>query len=229
MISLHLRRPWRWALCGAAAWWLAWPLAQAAGPSATVAAAPPTAEADALPATTPPDGVPALAPSAVPSDDATPWAPPPALPRADDPAAEALPLERGLASWYGPGFHRRRTASGEFFDMHGFTAAHRTLPFGTLLCVRSLVTGRAVAVRVNDRGPHLADRVIDLSQAAARELGLTGLGIKPVAFWRMDEGDACEDRTPEQVEPLAETVAPPPAPARRARPAPPRRPVARRR
>lgn len=145
----------------------------------------------------------------------------------DASAIEVTPLEQGLASWYGPGFHRRRTASGEVFDMHGFTAAHRTLPFGTQLCVRSLVNGRAVAVRINDRGPHLRDRVIDLSQAAARELGLMGLGIKPVAFWRMEEGDACDDQAPEALAPAPETVSAP-APAVR-RSAPARRPAARKR
>lgn len=111
--------------------------------------------------------------------------------------------------------------------MHGFTAAHRTLPFGTLLCVRSLVNGRAVAVRVNDRGPHLRDRVIDLSQAAARALGLMGLGIKPVAFWRMDEGNACEDRPREAEASADERTAPQASPERQAKAAPPQRPSAR--
>lgn len=88
--------------------------------------------------------------------------------------------QRGLASWYGGLFHGRRTASGERYDMNEFTAAHRTLPFGTVVEVRSLVNGRTVQVRINDRGPHLARRIIDLSRAAAVELGLEGLGIKQV-------------------------------------------------
>lgn len=67
----------------------------------------------------------------------------------------AKELERGQASWYGPGFHGRRTASGERYDMYALTAAHKTLPFGTLVRVRSLVTGREVEVRINDRGPFL--------------------------------------------------------------------------
>lgn len=106
---------------------------------------------------------------------------------ADEPAppllGDALPeLERGAASWYGLKFHGRRTASGERFDMNGFTAAHRTLPFGTLVRVRSLVNGREVEVRINDRGPHVAGRIIDLSRAAAEALGMLGLGMKPVTL-----------------------------------------------
>lgn len=97
--------------------------------------------------------------------------------------ADALPaLERGLASWYGAQLHRRRTASGEPFDMHALTAAHPWLPFGSQVCVRSLVTGKAVVVRINDRGPRGADRIIDLSRAAAQALGMLGRGTKPVAL-----------------------------------------------
>ncbi len=91
-------------------------------------------------------------------------------------------IEQGAASWYGRRFHGRRTASGERYDMNALTAAHRTLPFGTLVRVRSQVTGREVDVRINDRGPHVAGRIIDLSQAAAEALGLMGLGIKPVVL-----------------------------------------------
>lgn len=91
---------------------------------------------------------------------------------------------RGLASWYGPRFHGRPTASGERFDMHQLTAAHRTLPFGTVVRVQSLVNGRTVDVRINDRGPHIGRRVIDLSRAAAQSLGLieARTGIKPVVI-----------------------------------------------
>jgi len=91
-------------------------------------------------------------------------------------------LERGTASWYGLKFHGRRTASGERFDMNEFTAAHRTLPFGTLVRVRSLVNGREVEVRINDRGPHVAGRIIDLSRAAAEALGMLGMGMKSVTL-----------------------------------------------
>ena len=108
--------------------------------------------------------------------------------------ADAMPLvellageaprefERGGASWYGPRFHGRRTASGERYNMHGFTAAHRTLPFGTMVRVRSLVNGREVDVRVTDRGPFSHQRVIDLSRGAAEALGMLGLGIKDVVL-----------------------------------------------
>ena len=89
-------------------------------------------------------------------------------------------LQRGSASWYGPRFHGRRTANGERYDMHGFTAAHRTLPFGTIVRVRGLRTGREVEVRINDRGPFAPGRVIDLSRAAADSLGMLGLGVKEV-------------------------------------------------
>lgn len=80
----------------------------------------------------------------------------------------------GKASWYGKRFHRRRTASGERFNMYAYTAAHRTLPFGTRLLVTSVKTGKSVEVRVNDRGPHSRRLVIDLSYAAARKIGMKG-------------------------------------------------------
>lgn len=108
--------------------------------------------------------------------------------------AEAASTETGIASWYGPGFHRRKTASGERFDMFAMTAAHRTLAFGTLICVRSQITGRAVVVRVNDRGPRVPGRVVDLSRAAAIELGLHGLGLKPVEVAPLLPGrSTCQD------------------------------------
>lgn len=89
-------------------------------------------------------------------------------------------LETGLASWYGRKFHGRRTASGERYDRHAFTAAHRTLPFGTRVRVRSVVTGKEVVVRINDRGPFKRSRVIDLSQTAFNALGLQGRGVTQV-------------------------------------------------
>ena len=96
---------------------------------------------------------------------------------AGEPARE---FERGAASWYGPGFHGRLTASGERYNMNAFTAAHRTLPFGTLVRVHSLVNGRAVDLRITDRGPFSRNRIIDVSRAAAAELGMLGLGFKEV-------------------------------------------------
>lgn len=95
--------------------------------------------------------------------------------------------QRGGASWYGIGFHMRKTANGERFDMTSMTAAHRTLPFNTVLCVRSLVNGREVLVRVNDRGPFAAGRVIDLSRAAAEALDMVSTGIKQVALHVVDQ------------------------------------------
>jgi rare lipoprotein A len=83
--------------------------------------------------------------------------------------------QTGAASWYGPGFHGRKTASGERFNTHGMTAAHRTLPFGTRVKVTNEKTGRAVVVRINDRGPYAHGRIIDLSQASARAIGISGV------------------------------------------------------
>jgi len=101
-----------------------------------------------------------------------------------------LPIERGIASWYGPKFHGRRTASGERYDMNGLTAAHPTLPFGTLVGVRNTRTGRQVVVRVNDRGPFSRNRVIDLSYAAAREVGVVGPGTASVELYLVPRAGA---------------------------------------
>ena len=78
---------------------------------------------------------------------------------------------RGIASWYGPGFHALSTANGERYNQDDVTAAHKTLPFGTMVRVKSLVDGREVMVRITDRGPFIRNRIIDLSRAAAAELG----------------------------------------------------------
>ena len=103
-------------------------------------------------------------------------------------------IDKGLASWYGGQFHGRLTANGERFDRDEMTAAHRTLPFGSKLCVRNISTGKTVMVRVNDRGPFAPGRVIDLSQGAARELGIQGLGIKQVELWKLHKSsDSCPD------------------------------------
>ena len=86
-------------------------------------------------------------------------------------------VESGQASWYGPGFHGRLTASGEIYDMYDLTAAHRALPFGTTLRVTDLASGRSVIVRINDRGPFIGRRVLDLSYAAANRLGMLHDGL----------------------------------------------------
>lgn len=88
--------------------------------------------------------------------------------------------ETGYASWYGPDFHGRRTASGEVYDMHQLTAAHRELPLGTWVLVTNLNNGRSVEVRVNDRGPFVANRILDVSYGAGRVLGMIGPGVIPV-------------------------------------------------
>jgi hypothetical protein len=85
----------------------------------------------------------------------------------------------GTASWYGPGFHGRQTANGERFNQHELTAAHKTLPFGTRLKVRNRLNGKTVVVRINDRGPYVGQRVLDLSKAAAQCLGAEHRGVIP--------------------------------------------------
>jgi rare lipoprotein A len=89
-------------------------------------------------------------------------------------------VETGQASWYGKAHQGHLTASGERFDMHALTAAHRTLPFGTIVRVTHLKTGRSVDVRINDRGPYHSGRIIDLSYEAARKLGIVGRGTARV-------------------------------------------------
>ncbi|EKQ69016.1 rare lipoprotein A [Leptolyngbyaceae cyanobacterium JSC-12] len=96
----------------------------------------------------------------------------------------------GFASWYGPGFHGNQSASGERFNQHAMTAAHRTLPFGTRVLVTNLDNGQSVVVRINDRGPFHGNRVIDLSTAAARVLGLIQSGVAPVRLDVIDSRSA---------------------------------------
>lgn len=91
-------------------------------------------------------------------------------------------LQRGMASWYGPGFHGRLTANGERFDMNELTAAHKTLPFGTRVLVHNPRTGKEVVVRINDRGPFIKGRMIDLSKAAAKALGFKSRGHDAVVL-----------------------------------------------
>jgi rare lipoprotein A len=94
----------------------------------------------------------------------------------------------GIASYYAEEFHGRKTANGETFDMNDMTAAHRTLPFGTTVRVTHRVTGKSVVVRINDRGPFKDDRVIDLSLAAGKGLGLVGNGTGPVVLEVLEWG-----------------------------------------
>ena len=92
----------------------------------------------------------------------------------------------GIASWYGPGFDGNRSASGEIYNQNAMTAAHRSLPFGTRVLVTNMNNGRSTVVRINDRGPYVRGRVIDLSAAAARVLGIMNTGIAPVKLQVLD-------------------------------------------
>jgi rare lipoprotein A len=91
----------------------------------------------------------------------------------------------GRASWYGPGFHGKPTASGETYNQNALTVAHKTLPFGVRLRVTSQKTGKSVIVRVNDRGPFIAGRFLDLSKAAAAKLGMLSAGVATVCVERL--------------------------------------------
>lgn len=92
--------------------------------------------------------------------------------------------QTGLASWYGRNHHGKTTANGETFDTNGMTAAHRSLPFGTIVRVTNIATNQVIKVRINDRGPYVRDRIIDLSSRAARELGIREGGTARVRIER---------------------------------------------
>jgi len=105
------------------------------------------------------------------------------MPKRDQSLAAPTPSgysEQGNASWYGTPFHGRRASNGEVYDMYKLTAAHRTLPFDTMVRVTNLNNGKSTTVRITDRGPFVENRVIDLSLAAAREIDLVGPGTAPV-------------------------------------------------
>ena len=124
-------------------------------------------------------------------------------------APSSLPQANvGIASWYGAVLDGHRTASGERFDMNKFTAAHRTLPFGTLVRVVDLNSGRSVVVRINDRGVLFPERIIDLSRAAADELGIRKSGVTRVRLEVLKKHSA-------GVEQAAAAEPPPPASAAR--------------
>jgi rare lipoprotein A len=101
-------------------------------------------------------------------------------------------VERGMASWYGPDFHGKPTSNREIYDMFDMTAAHQTLPFGTHVIVTNLNNSKAVTVRINDRGPFVKGRIIDLSYAAAKVLDMVGLGTAPVSI------EVLKDMSPKQ-------------------------------
>lgn len=99
--------------------------------------------------------------------------------------ASAAQAQCGHASWYGPGFHGRTTANGERFNMGAMTAAHKTMPFGTKLKVTNKRSGKSVVVRINDRGPFVRGRMLDLSKAAATKIGLIKAGSGSVCVERI--------------------------------------------
>jgi rare lipoprotein A len=96
-------------------------------------------------------------------------------------------VETGLASWYGPRLHGKRTASGEVFNQEKFTAAHRTLPWGSRVKVTNLANGKSVVVQINDRGPSVRGRILDVSRAAARALGMVKSGTTTVRIERLSD------------------------------------------
>ena len=118
----------------------------------------------------------------------TPPLPPPSPP----PAAAGAPryIEVGMASWYGPGFAKKRTADGERFEPNALTAAHRLLPLNSFARVTNLENGKSVVVRINDRGPYAPGRILDLSSRAARELGMKKDGVARVRIEEMPEAQA---------------------------------------
>ena len=112
---------------------------------------------------------------------------PPETEQAPPATSQPTMMETGVASWYGPKFHGKLTASGEVFNQEKFTAAHQTLPWGSRVKVTNLANGKSVDVRINDRGPFGKGRIIDLSRAAARALGMVGQGITTVRVeWLSD-------------------------------------------
>ena len=115
-------------------------------------------------------------------------APPPTISEPTEPPAhgKVLYTEVGLASWYGPEFNNRRTSSGEIFDMHQPTAAHRTLPLNSMVRVTNLTNGKSTLVRINDRGPFVQGRIIDLSVAAAKAIDMWRAGVAKVRLEVVD-------------------------------------------
>jgi len=119
--------------------------------------------------------------------------PPAAPPSASSGAVAPGFVQTGMASWYGAWHRGRATANGEPFDDRAFTAAHRSLPFGTVLRVTNLASGRVVTVRINDRGPYIQGRILDLSAAAAKALGITRGGVARVRIEQIASSKSPDD------------------------------------
>ena len=128
----------------------------------------------------------AIIPHSAETQEASPPPTPPAL-------TPPTIIGTGLASWYGAKHHGKRTASGEIFDQNKFTAANRTLPWGSIVKVTNLDNGKAVEVRINDRGPFTKGRIIDLSRAAARALGMVESGVSPVRMELLSPREVSSD------------------------------------
>lgn len=116
--------------------------------------------------------------------------------------------QKGVASWYGPDFHGKRTSSGETYNMHAMTAAHKTLPLPTYVRVKNLSNGKSVVVKVNDRGPFAHDRIIDLSFAAAKKLSIVGPGTAQVEVVALESKHSTR-RPPVRVVPLTQSSSEP--------------------
>ncbi|PJX26595.1 hypothetical protein CAP48_04870 [Advenella sp. S44] len=105
--------------------------------------------------------------------------------------------QEGIASWYGPGFHGRKTANGETFNQNAMTAAHKRLPISSYVRVTRVSTGKSIVVRINDRGPFVGNRVIDLSYGAAKRLGIVNRGSDKVKIERISKEAAAGERSTE--------------------------------
>jgi rare lipoprotein A len=114
-------------------------------------------------------------------------APTPAQPLGPVPTQGQIYRETGTAAWYGKEFHGKKTASGEVFDRAGLSAAHRTLPLGAMVRVTNLENNKSIKVKINDRGPFIKSRILDLSYGAAQELGFAAQGITQVKIETLDE------------------------------------------
>ncbi len=108
--------------------------------------------------------------------------------------------QTGIASWYGDDFHGRPTSNGETYDMHSMTAAHKTLPMNTVLLVQNLENNKEIIVRVNDRGPFVKGRIIDLSYSAAKRLNIVGKGIARVRISALADGEKNESQMMEMAQ-----------------------------